>query len=69
MIPHENAAEEISDLAKEMYDRMCSIFNYTGEEKDLMKKYRSLLPVGHQHYNRPVNIGFDCLKTNQKLIG
>jgi len=63
----ENTPEEILDLAKEMNERLDGNLEYTEEDEELQKRFRSLFQP-HHSYGSPARIGANFLRHNKELL-
>ncbi len=68
LIPVENTAEEILDLAKEMNERLDGNLEYTEEDEELQKRFHSLFQPHHLCYGAPARIGTKFLQQNKELL-
>ncbi len=68
MVPRENTAEEILDLATEMNQRLDGTWKEDKEDEILQKKYKSLFPKGCHCYGFRSRIGAKFLRENKHLL-
>jgi len=64
----ENTPEEILDLAKEMNERLDGNLEYTEEDEELQKRFRSLFQPHLHSYSSPARIGANFLRQNKELL-
>jgi putative glycosyltransferase (TIGR04372 family) len=68
LVPVENTAEEIFELAREMNERLDGVWKTTEEDEELQKKYWSLFRPSHICYSAPSRVGAVFLRKNKELL-
>ncbi len=68
LVPMENTAEEILDLAREMNQRLDGTWRSADGDEKLQKKFRLILEENLQVYQFPARIGAQFLRENKDLL-
>lgn len=68
LIPAENTAEEILDLATEMNERLDGTWKNTPEDEKLQQQFKSLFPSGSFCDGFPARMGTKFLRENRYLL-
>jgi putative glycosyltransferase (TIGR04372 family) len=68
IVPVENSAEEILELAREMLDRLEGTYKETGEDRALQERFLGLLRPGHYSYGGAARIGAAFLRRHRRLL-
>lgn len=69
ILPMENPAEDIRDLALESLDRLAGRASYTEEDERLQARFKALMRPGHTTYGSASRIGRDFMRKYAYLIG
>jgi len=69
IVPIENTAEEILELALEMNDRLDGAWKPAPEDEELQERYRALFPKGHRIHGFPCRVGAAFLRRHRTLLG
>lgn len=68
LVPVENTAEEILDLALEMNERLDGTWKATPEDEELQQKFKSLFPADSACHGFPSRVGTKFLRQHQELL-
>ena len=66
--PIENTAEEVRDLALEMFERCGGGASYAAKDEALQRRFESLMRPGHYSYGGVNRVGRDFLRKYEHLL-
>ena len=64
----ENTPDDISDLAIEMLDKVDGVIVYNDEDKELQRRFKSLMKPGHYSYGSSSGVGSGFLRRHSDLF-